>query len=487
MIMKKNILIVMLMTLILSSCGSDFLDKSPSDQTTTNEAITTLSDVKNAVNGLYALMASTYYYNASMFLYGDVKGDDMQPTYWSSGRTAYPYYFFDHSAAVPNNGGLWGRPYYIIRNAFNILKAIEDGKVNASAEELSNYKGEALACIALCYFDLTRVYGYPYAKDNGASLGVPLLDHAINYGETVDRSTVAQCYDYIINKLEEAIPLLSNSRNDGHINAFAARALLARTYLYCGKNKEAFGTADKLITDLNQTGLYYLVDNADYVDMFAHDNKFGPEALFQISNTTTTNPGRDGLSYLLHWWGYAAVILTDDFAQMMKNDPNDVRSKLIATYQDSGDHQYYNLLLKYPGEKGYNVPSFDNNYTVIRLSEVYLIAAEAGLKAGGDLRPYALQYLNDIVKRANPNAEVTDGEFTLDRVLLEREKELVGEGHRYFDMLRNGKTIVRKGGKHLQNAPQEINWDYNKCVLPISRDEFIFNPNMDQNEGYNKE
>lgn len=40
-----------------------------------------------------------------------------------------------------------------------------------------------------------------------------------------------------------------------------------------------------------------------------------------------------------------------------------------------------------------------------------------------------------------------------------------GEGHRYFDMLRNGKTIVRKGGKHLQNAPEEINWDYDKCCL----------------------
>ena len=119
--MKKYIFVLMLMTLGLSSCTGDFLNMSPSDQTTTKEAVTTLDDVKNAVNGLYALMASTYYYDASMFLYGDVKGDDMQPTYWSSGRTAYPFYFFDHSASVPNSGGLWGRPYYIIRNAFNIL------------------------------------------------------------------------------------------------------------------------------------------------------------------------------------------------------------------------------------------------------------------------------------------------------------------------------------------------------------------------------
>ena len=133
------------------------------------------------------------------------------------------------------------------------------------------------------------------------------------------------------------------------------------------------------------------------------------------------------------------------------------------------------------------MPSFDNNYTVLRLSEVYLIAAEAGLKAGGQYRDAARQYLNNIVNRANPNANVADADFNLDRVLDERARELVGEGHRYFDMLRNGKTIVRQGGKHLANAPESIDWNFSKCVLPISRDEFIFNPDMKQNEGYGKD
>lgn len=48
------------------------------------------------------------------------------------------------------------------------------------------------------------------------------------------------------------------------------------------------------------------------------------------------------------------------------------------------------------------------------------------------------------MQRANPVKEVTAAEYTLDRVLEERSKELIGEGHRFFDMLRNGKTIVRK-------------------------------------------
>ena len=85
------------------------------------------------------------------------------------------------------------------------------------------------------------------------------------------------------------------------------------------------------------------------------------------------------------------------------------------------------------------------NNVVLRLSEVYLIAAEAGCKLGGDAAVQGLGYLNDIVKRGNPENEVTMADYTLDRVLDERSKELVGEGHRFFDLLRNGKTIIRKG------------------------------------------
>lgn len=485
--MKRNLLIWLTAACLTTACGDSFLDKSPSNQITTGEAITTLQDVKVAVDGLYSLMASTYYYNASMFLYGDVKGDDMQPTYWSSGRTSYPFYTYEHSAAVPNDGGLWGRPYYVIRNAYNVVSAIEEGRVNATEAELADYKGQALAIIALCHFDMVRVFGYPYAKDQGASWGVPILEHAIHYDEFPDRNTVAECYDFIIRKLNEAIPLLSSDKNNGHFNSYAARALLSRVYLYCEKNQEAFDTATQLIRDCQSGGQYALADHDNYIAMFDFSNKFGSEALFQIANTASNNPGRDGLSYLLHWWGYAAVILTEDFAEYMWQDMNDIRCNLIATYQDSGDGLYYKLLLKYPGESNYYTPSFENNYTVLRLSEIYLIAAEAGQKLGGSSATEGLTYLNTIVQRANPANYVSASEYTLDRVLDERRKELVGEGHRYFDMLRNGKTMYRTGGKHLSNTPAEVNWNYEKCILPINRNQFIFNPDMPQNPGYSRD
>ena len=289
--MKKHIFSLLLAAGLLTACGDSFLDTTPSNQITTDEAITTLADVRNAVDGLYALMASTYYYNAAMFIYGDLKGDDMQATSWAGG-TISSFYKFEHSTDVPNDGGLWGRPYYIVRNAWNIIEAMDQGKItDATAEEMADYRGQALAAIALAHFDMTRVFGYPYAKDGGTSWGVAIVDHAIGDDEHPNRSTVAECYQFVIDRLQEALPLLSPEKPDGHINAYAARALLARAYLYCERNEEAYDTADELIRELKDNELYSLASHDDYLEQFALDNKFGTEALFQIATRRRTTPG----------------------------------------------------------------------------------------------------------------------------------------------------------------------------------------------------
>lgn len=483
--MKK--IFVLWMAVLSFSCGESYLDKFPADAVVTEQAITTLDEAETAVNGLYSLIASTYYYAASLYLYGEVKGDDMQCLYMTN-RNDYYMYIFDHTTTSPNNGGLWGRPWYTIRNACRVIEAIDDGRVTDAATDtvrLNDYKGQALAIRALCHFDLLRTHAYPYAKDNGASWGVPTVDHALSIDEQPIRKTVAESFEFIINDLKKAIPLLTTAKSDGYMNAYAARALLARVYLYREMNEEAFTTARNLIEELNGNGQYHLASRDNYLAQFDLNHKFGSESLFEIAFSSNDNPGRDGLSYLMHWWGYADLVATKDFADLMFEDPDDIRCGLLDEVYNGGvDLRYW--LMKYPGT-AYDVPSSENNYMVLRLSEVYLIAAEAGVKAGGDYRAPALDYLNKIVQRANPAKSVSDAEFTLDRVLTERRKELVGEGHRYFDALRNGKTIVRRGGWHLEAAPEEINWDVTECVLPIPKEQFQMNPDMQQNPGYPRE
>ena len=114
----------------------------------------------------------------AMFAYGDMKGDDMQSSEESG--VCNTCYMFNHRPNSLNAGSLWGRPFYILREAWNILNAIAEGKIESGDEKkLNALKGETMAVIALCQFDLTRCFGYPYTKDNGASLGAPLIDHLV--------------------------------------------------------------------------------------------------------------------------------------------------------------------------------------------------------------------------------------------------------------------------------------------------------------------
>ena len=496
----KNIFVFLCLGLLITSCGDNFLDRYPSNEIPTVDGITTRQDVDYAVNGIYALLASQYYYGMAMLAYGDLKGDDMQSASASTGRDPYYFYIFSHSAQSPGNAGLWGRPWFVIRQTCRVLEALDNDRItDADSTQLADFKGQALALLGLAHFDLLRIYGYPYAKDNGASLGIPTLDHVIisTVGDVVEehpvRKTVAESYDFIIDKFKQAIPLLSTDRKNGKINAYAARALLARVYLYCGKNQEAYDLASALIDEVDQNGLYQLSSFQNYYKPFNALYKFSGESLFEVAFTSTTSPGREGYSNLLHVNGYNAILLTDDYLNYIWQDWTsdgywtDDRDACVFSINYNGENRYF--LLKYFDENNMYTPYQESNYPVIRYSEVYLIAAEAGLKLGGEYRAPALNYLNTITllrHNYNPDFTVTDEQFTIDRLLNERRREFIGEGHRYFDLLRNGKAVVRKGGHHLLNVPEVIDWNDYRCVLPIPLDEFKINPEIQQNPGYLK-
>ena len=70
--MKKNIIILGLISLLAVSCGDDFLTTHPGDSVSTDLALSTEQDIDNAVNGLYDLMSSYGYYGGTMFFYGDI-------------------------------------------------------------------------------------------------------------------------------------------------------------------------------------------------------------------------------------------------------------------------------------------------------------------------------------------------------------------------------------------------------------------------------
>lgn len=493
--MKKIMRSVLFLAAVftMASCSNDWLDVDPSDSLPTSEAISNYKDATSALNGIYDGLQgnsdAVSYYARNMFFYGDVRGDDMQArTQGMRSSSLYEMRYTEDDAPA-----IWVTPYNVIRRANNLIEAIEAGKVNDASEvELNNMVAQAKAVRALVHFDLARIYGKPYTVDNGASAGIPIVTRPVAASEQLTRNTVAEVYEQVISDLTEAINsnALSEEKTLGMFNVWAAKALLSRVYLYKGDNENALAMAEDVINN----SPYALWTTDEYVDGWVGDNR--KEMILEIVNYSSADwADREGIAYCLNETGYADAIVTQAFSDLLNKDMNDVRQGVILKATDPtlgfieeyGDQQVF--VNKFPAKE----PGGDyrvSNLPLLRVSEMYLNAAEAAAKLGQSDK--AAQYLNAIVLRANPEAtEVSPAEATVDRILDERRLELVGEGHRFFDLMRNNKTVVRyesldNMGRHYALIQESTKFDntYFRAILPIPISEINANPNIEQNPGY---
>ena len=463
-----------------TSCGNEWLNLEPSTSIETETSINILSDVEFTLNGIYSDMQSSDAYTGRLVYYGDVTGDDMQAV--SLSKRTGDYY---NLGFTKDNGpsSHWKNLYSFIQNTNLILNNIDRIDATDDEEYRDDLKGQALAIRGMALFDLTRIFGYPYTKDNGASLGVPIVSDSEGIDSKPARNTVAECYNQAIGDLTAAVSLLSGDFNKGKINKWAAMSLLSRVYLYKGDNKNALAMAEAAIEGAEGEG-WELWSHDDYALAWAEDaTAIAPgEVLFEIVNTTTDSPGKESMGYLNSKSGYDDMCITSSFYALLLEDPDDVRLKLL-----SFDGKKYAYVFKYQPQEGEVIQ--DANVPLIRLAETYLNAAEAAVKLGDN--ETAVKYLDPIVRRANPDKTVEGMTLTLEDVLNERRKELVAEGHRMFDIIRNGMTVERfdvsnsaiKNTKHFSKN-LEFDWNFHKIVLPIPKAEMDTNPNMVQNPGY---
>ena len=481
--MKKVLYLIIFLPLFVASCSEEWVDLKPTTEVVSQEAIKNLVDADYAINGIYSTFQSYEYYGARMQYYADVTGDDMQAT-GTNKRSSQFYMMISNTDNVYNS--LWSMPHIVIRYTNNILSQIDALEVvPAEQAKKDDIKGQALALRALALFDITRVFGGTFQKDNGASLGGCIITEIPGPDYMPARNTVSECYTQIINDLVAAIPLLKSTKNDGKINRWAAKTLLSRVYLYKGDNLNALQQAEEAITGATSNG-YRLWTNTEYASSTAAwKSKFTPEVLFEVVNNVSDRAGNDGIAYLMLRSGYNDIVLTEAFLTLLNEDPNDVRHLLtkLETSSSSFNKTRPVYLLKYTGPES---DVRNANIPVIRISEAYLNAAESAVKLTDNVK--AIQYLDPIVKRANPANAVT-GTVTLEQVIKERRKEFVGEGHRQFDAMRNNETLTRSGGWHIPGLIDEVksyDRNYFHAILPIPRYEIDANNNMEQNPGFSR-
>jgi hypothetical protein len=476
-------ILICAISVVTASCGNDWLDREPSTSINNDEGFKLINEIGYALNGVYNTMQHAYAYSGRLIYYADVTGDDMQAV--SATKRTGGYYMFNFTKDnAPSTH--WSYLYNIISQCNIILASVDQIEVVPADEaKRDDYKGQALALRGMALFDLTRLFGYPYKKDGGASLGVPIVTEVLSIQDKPARNTVAECYTEVIADLEAATGLLGDAFNKGKINKWAALTLLSRVYLYKGDNTKALERAEAAISGA-EAKKYKLWTNAEYPTAWSNDasSSIPGEALFEIVNTNTDGAGNESMGYLSSYSGYDDLCITSSFYALLLQDPADVRLKLL-----SFDGTKYAYVFKYQPQAGELIQ--DANIPLIRLSEAYLNAAEAAQKLSNNDK--AVARLDPIVKRANPANTVVGEQITLERVMVERRKELVDEGHRLYDALRDGGKAKRtdvanskiSSTKHLSGTYlKEYDWNWFKTILPIPKAEMDANPNLKQNPEY---
>lgn len=479
----KRLLYIMIVTITISSLGScrkNFLETNPMQSTAADMAITNLAGARAAGNGLYGMLQSAGLYGRTFPVIADLMADNI----YLSRRNSNRYQTYDQYTVTITDSyasGLWSQLYAVIVNANILIAKANSISFPASDQpEADHLVGEAYTLRAMAHFDLVRLFSQPYNYSAGATHpGVPVITNG-DYGQVIEpaRNTVKEVYDQVIADLKKSIELLPATpvgfaaSFKGKVTLNAAKALLARVYLY----KEDWANAEAMATEVIDSKKYTLLANNGYVANSRLQNN--TETIFEVQYTATDNLGSDAMvNFSKQGGSYGDALATENLYNIYT--AADVRRGLLLMGKRSGSG----------GEDpAVQITKFDNTSTylegikIIRLAEVYLIRAEARARQGGK-DALAIADLDVIRKRADAAAAVTTatGNDLINLVLLERRKELFLEGHRLFDLTRNklSFTKYRTGGLEIPVVNTSL-----KTILPIPSSEMNNNKKMEQNEGY---
>lgn len=485
--MKKfNILLIVFCMFAITSCDS-FLDMQPSNSGNAEGAIKTVRDAEIFLNGLMSKMSASSYYGRNFIIYGDAKGGDFAIT--SQGRGLDDLYTFNHSASSGSYQGFWAQMYHCILQVNSLLASVEELEKLENHEDFSTVKGEALTARALIYYDLVRLYGKPYNMDKTA-YGVPNILKPLTAADQPGRATVAENYTQILADLTAVT--MPKEKKDGYLNYYANLAIQARVNLSMENYDAALKAAEAIIKE----GPYKLYSNEDWVDSWK--SEYGSESIFEIAMyPDESDLGTGSLGFYLMRYGKKKgamgwFMASDYFLARLGEDKEDVRWGVMdydETYEKTKVKRYGSCNKYSFGDKEGSTTAV--NVKVIRLSEIYLIAAEAALKASTPNKKLAADYLNEIRKRSPNLAPATAATVTEEMILNEKSKEFFSEGLRFFDLIRLNKQIVFNDdfiqpAVTIKHREKTIDRTFYKCILPISKGEMDANPIIkeQQNPGY---
>ena len=464
-------LALMAFVLLSTGCSKDFLDRDPYIGSSAGNFYQTAEDAEAATIACYAPLQVEISDGAHFrWYFGDIVSDDADKG--GSGDTDEPDLLeFEGFYGDPSSGivlGEWKTAYKGITYCNIALENIPGIEMDEFTKLA--YLGEAQFLRAYWYFNLVTTFG-----------GVPLVTRPLAPSEYAQpRASDEEVWDQIVADLEEAAANLPeksaySTSQTGRATRGAANALLAKAHLYQGNWAECRERCEEVVG----SGEYFLDPN--YGNIFTEGGENGPGSIWEIqyANNSGGNWGAQFWSEGTYtnvfqrargtFSGYGFNLPTQDFVDEFEVWEEQIGPDLIEKVDPRLGYTVYQLgdnasdwgqltedatgmTAPYYARKYFNPaaelapfgdpnPNGGSNDRVIRLADVLLMHAEACQQQGDDAT--AIASLNMVRSRASvPQIEVGSltGQALLDAIWHERRVELGLEGHRFFDLVRQGRA-----------------------------------------------
>lgn len=480
-ILKKTLVILGLLS--LQGCSEDVLTQTPDHVISENLVLNSVEKLEKLLTGTYNEVSRNTYLGRVLYKRAAVKGTDFRFVKTTFNPREYESIAYKYEESANNSGSceeLWRQSFTAINNLNLIINNIDAAEGSDAAKQ--EILGEALGLRGMVYFDLARTFAYPWIRAGASSQGLPLKLSSEEV--VVERSSLGQTYDQILLDLQTAHDLLGeNSWEQGStkfITKTGVKALMARVYLYKQDWDNALKYAEEVIAGRGESNLMG-VDSYTFQD-------YNSESLFELSITSQNSLGSNGLGaqFDMKNGGQGDVIATETFVNLLGAYESDPRAAFLEEDKEGTQQAFVKYTNRSDGGglSAHNIP-------VLRLSEMYLIAAEAAAHGAGGGESEALDYLNTLIENRTTNFAVHQasetGEALKERIAEERRRELALEGHGVYDYIRRGKDIIRPVDEHVNTGVDAANLNIqasdNRTICPIPASE-IEASGMQQTEGY---
>jgi hypothetical protein len=475
----KKIIIAILFLSGVSAC-SKVLDKNPESDLDGSTRFNSIEDYEFSLLGAYSLFRDTDYYgsfdgNSNAYVgLPDILADNFFESVESLGneRVFSRWRYAEDEDQIENT---WLAAYRIISQANITLRGL-DRLAGDHPGAVNRIQGQALAIRAMVHFDLLRYWAEDYDR-NSTSPGVPYIS-VYDYEQMPSRGTVKETYDKIFADLYQALASFDNMDEDINtsdrslIDADVVHALLARIHLYANQLDSAIDNASYIIDRYPLAPMDEFADIwkdaslAEVVWSYAFDagqGRIGGHIFSPDINAAQYWPNPT----LLNSYD-AGDIRYDAYFGDVPDDFGDVRTVLIKHEAKAAQQQN---------------PDGVVDFKAFRTGEMYLIRAEAYARKGGAFEALGMDDLNTLraARIVGYTDEALTGTALINAIAMERRKELVAEGHRWFDLKRTTRTINRTFCTNFCNLPpSDRAWNW-----PIPQPEIDANPNIGpQNAGW---